>query len=1734
MPVLPLKPFFAYKQNEFRIGGNPAEVFDFARRWRTFADNALTTAASLRTINDGGFLGSEGDRYRELVHGEFPQHLTITGESHGGVSTAVTQYAEALVSAQTQMNALLAVAVVDHTMVQTAVARYNVCEANLVRAAATAKMATATAIATAAVPGVNAATASAATAAQSDLAAAQAAFEAAKAEHLRATTTFDADVAKGASIKTALSTEVQTVVTMIRSQARKRFEENPNWLQAGWNDRQNWMRKESDDMGILTQILEGIGSMLTAIIEFDEKIEKKKKELIEDSKKTVWGKFVNDMLTSTPVTKTKNVLWDRPGYLLSERIDKATVEMHKYTPESLRKDNITKMLGMEPVDMATGEMVDLVTDIRIDGMLPMIVSRNNGSRYCTSMTFGPGWNSSLDTRIEILRDKILMLSPDGAILEFPPAPVDGSEVVADGKPWRLSFVDGAYRVRNIQEGITWVFAVSGAQDAHRPDAPVPDFTITGDAPKNYIYRVDEDTGEVTRRTRTADDLDEYATDDTEDSEDESRVWEISSSFVNVLSPGSVADTFGLGVEVLLSTVIHRSGAWIEYDYEQSTGHLITMRRSDGTTLEFKWHNRISRILSISVKNEETHPGEEPMRLISYNYDGKGRLLKVINSAAGVLRYYYDEESRPCRWTDRNGCSYFYRFDDQGRVVSQVGSGGMFPNVAVWLKDEGEDAPEDGVVCVALECAGEFHGDPVEVGDSCINDYFERLDKLPLANLLREKGLVGAGLIGRGRVGVRDDESWTIPEELLHDEFLGDIRPTVYRSTPAGDVWRVITPEGTVIDREYNQYHQVVKEISNTGVITTVDRDEYGTITQVDYGDGTTETVTPGAWGEPVRVVSRDGLTTEYELDSVGFVTAITDPTGAQLEYEYEWRASGLVPSAVIDSQGLVQVTECDNAGRPVALVDPVGRRSSVVRDVRGLVTEVMDPIGNVTTLEYSPEGWVTKIINPDGSEQSTSYDGEGNPIMAVNEAGAKTTAQYTVFDKLAEAHDVQGGVTKYSYNTQMEPVAITNADGHVWRFEYDLDGVVVKEIDYNGLITETRRSSNGLCSEFINGEGVVTAHYDIFGQLTELHKIDDVVRFARNELGKITQVSNKWSTIDYRHDEYGRPSSVITTLYSGEQSVVKHHYDITGEVDVVTHMLPDGREVTETTDHDEYGQLQRMTHHIGGQECAVTSFGVDNGGRRSWTAVGSIVRQFGFDKRNRLVSDTVQQLGAISPANNLMITTPSNMQTPMHDVINRVFSWRVDDVLEQVKDTVRDITIDYVVDSSGRVTGVTHTDAAQDQKSSESYEFSRAGMLTKLHPDTSAKWADDVDLYGGTMPRQIGRTSFTYDKAGRVIQTVTKRLSKKPLVKHFYYGSGTQPVGYEDSDHLGVGWRYLYDGLSRRVGKEQIDTATGDVLSRVVFMHQGNRLFGEQHTVNVHEPRLVGSGQLWPADPLTGDVMGQIEITVPSDSVDGWSQDQVDAVFYAMVSDLTGAPKELVDVTTGGIVGYSKQSLFGKRQWFGGKSSPLLFAGQYEDAESGWVYNRFRYYNAAFGMYNAQDPLGVGPNLASAQAYVDNPTTWVDVFGLRNCSKRERLHANKRRGDKGEETIHEILERERDLAQKEFPRESGVRERAYIEQAGVKASNGRNTITDFILTDGDGNYIVLDSKTGGADLSETQKCLKNDFKNNVSGEMRSTKGKKIGLDLGKEFGGEYHIIHPDTAEGREELRAIVRDFWRKD
>ncbi|AKK04887.1 RHS repeat-associated core domain [Corynebacterium mustelae] len=208
------------------------------------------------------------------------------------------------------------------------------------------------------------------------------------------------------------------------------------------------------------------------------------------------------------------------------------------------------------------------------------------------------------------------------------------------------------------------------------------------------------------------------------------------------------------------------------------------------------------------------------------------------------------------------------------------------------------------------------------------------------------------------------------------------------------------------------------------------------------------------------------------------------------------------------------------------------------------------------------------------------------------------------------------------------------------------------------------------------------------------------------------------------------------------------------------------------------------------------------------------------------------------------------------------------------------------------------------------------------------------------------------------------------------------------------------------MAKETIDTGSGQVLVRVMFTHTGDLLTGEHTTYTTTPDTALAAGvttggdgvvgRMWIYDPDTTDPIGQLTLTTHGQQVAGvvssdpsrvlsWSQEQVDVVFAAMTTDLAGAPLELVDPDSGEVTGCSVQSLYGQRVWRGKNQCPLLFAGQYEDAESGWVYNRYRYYQPEAGMYNAQDPLGVSPNIATPQGYVTNPTVLIDYYGLKYC-----------------------------------------------------------------------------------------------------------------------------------------------------
>jgi YD repeat-containing protein len=779
---------------------------------------------------------------------------------------------------------------------------------------------------------------------------------------------------------------------------------------------------------------------------------------------------------------------------------------------------------------------------------------------------------------------------------------------------------------------------------------------------------------------------------------------------------------------------------------------------------------------------------------------------------------------------------------------------------------------------------------------------------------------------------------------LSDEVLGDVRARVFRSTPSGDVWRIVEPSGTCVDYAHDDEHRIVCTTGPDGSQSTVEFDDDGAVVSTTFPDGSSEFIEPGQWGTPARIVGRDGRVTEAEVDELGQITCVTDPSGATTRLEYQWAGSGSVLAAITDPRGLTTRVECDAAGREVARTDAAGLRSSVTRDVLGRPVGTMDPAGVTEQLSGTPESWLAGVTHADGTGIANVYDGEGNLVACTNEIGATTTTEFTVFDKPVAATDASGAVTRLVYNTQMELAAVVNADGHRWDFTRDLDGVVVAERDYNGLTTRFAHDPAERWSTQIAPDGTeqVTVR-DVLGRPVRADSIDGTVSWDWDETtGRLLGVSSPEATIRYAHDEQGRRVGEMVRLVTGEVSSVEYRVDHTGVPTAKTLTLPDGTVVDEVYSRDEFDRVSAMTVTAGisgaedAHELAHLGFGVDAAGRRDRVSVGSLVRQYRYDSRGRRDGDRVLALGDVNPGGSRGSSV----------VAGREYTWRAESVVTGISDLLAG-PIGLDVDELGRVTGVTrrqstdpatgdyldpwttgsnaHSTGPKGQTSGaqavrEFYSFTTAGVLDRVDPgadfrDTEptsgggssrtgsgaaargkpenlARLAGQAALSAGgdtgeagvgsaseavvgvdldgTLVTRVGRTRLHYDACGRVVRTVSKRLSRKPLVREFTYGATGQVRGFSCSDDPDFRWVYVYDGLARRVAKEKIHASSREVVHRTVFAHDGDRIVGEQTTVNSprhraglpasHSVSGLNNGRVWVTDPATGELLGQVTL----------------------------------------------------------------------------------------------------------------------------------------------------------------------------------------------------------------------------------------------------------------------------------
>jgi RHS repeat-associated protein len=111
----------------------------------------------------------------------------------------------------------------------------------------------------------------------------------------------------------------------------------------------------------------------------------------------------------------------------------------------------------------------------------------------------------------------------------------------------------------------------------------------------------------------------------------------------------------------------------------------------------------------------------------------------------------------------------------------------------------------------------------------------------------------------------------------------------------------------------------------------------------------------------------------------------------------------------------------------------------------------------------------------------------------------------------------------------------------------------------------------------------------------------------------------------------------------------------------------------------------------------------------------------------------------------------------------------------------------------------------------------------------------------------------------------------------------------------------------------------------------------------------------------------------------------------SIVTDYLGTPVQMFDAK-GEKTWEAQLDIYGRVRTFVGRSlsdCPFRYQGQYEDAETGLYYNRFRYYDPSIGSYLSQDPIGLAGNNPTLYGYVHDTNSWIDVFGLYNNYPRQ-------------------------------------------------------------------------------------------------------------------------------------------------
>ncbi|HET6484330.1 MAG TPA: DUF6531 domain-containing protein [Actinoplanes sp.] len=681
-------------------------------------------------------------------------------------------------------------------------------------------------------------------------------------------------------------------------------------------------------------------------------------------------------------------------------------------------------MDADPVDLGSGLLVDTQTDLAVDDVLPIGVTRTYQQSDVGRRTFGIGANFDYDLGLYSNNQWVdgIVVLPDGGQVHYhriSPGGTGGLDYVtavfeADPTPTAfnksiLAWNGNGFDLR-MRDGTTYVFGEESPLQAIRdkfgntititraPIAPDPD-----GAPRNR--------GPITQ----------------------------------VTSPNGRWISFTRDSANRVTAATDNAGHSVSYTYD-STGRLRTVTDANGGVTTYTYDSA-GRLTTVKDARQTVY--------MTNTYDTNGRVRTQTTADGGVYTFDYTLGSggqvAETRLTDPKGHVRRVVFNSAGFAVGDTAAYGTADaQVTTITRDSSTNLPTDVVDALGRRTTVAYDG----------NGNPTTITELAGTTRVRTTTTEYGGpfdQISKVTDPLQRATTFTYQNNALRTVTDPESRTTTFTVNSAGQATAVSDNAGKSATFTYaagvpvtatDQIGRVSRQFTNAA----------GYVTAAFDAQGSADRSTYDAMGRPLTVTDPIGRLTTMEYDPNGNLAKVTDPRGGITTYTY------------------------DTSDRPTRQTDPLNRATSYTWDRNGNPDTVTSAQGRTTTFAYDNLDRKTSIRYGSDSSITYTYDAGNRVLSIADTTGGTTTFTPDDFDRTTRETGPRGRID-YTYDAGDRRTTMTVAGQPTVTYGYNRNDQLVSQTDGTrtaaiGYDTVGRRKTLAL-------PGVTQTYgYDDAGQLT--------------------------------------------------------------------------------------------------------------------------------------------------------------------------------------------------------------------------------------------------------------------------------------------------------------------------------------------------------------------------------------------------------------------------------------------------------------------------------------------------------------------------------------------------------------------------------------------------------------------------------------------------------------------------